>query len=72
MMKKAVLGAAILAGVGAGVYRDVPSACDAILRESEPLLPDAERHAAYEPYFDLYQKLYPALKESFHTLAGLS
>ena len=66
------LGAAILAGVGAGVYKDVPSACDEILKESDQLLPDKERHAAYEPYFDLYQKLYPALKESFHTLAKLS
>ena len=65
------LGAAILAGVGAGIYNDVPSACEEILKESEPLLPDAQRHAAYEPYFELYQKIYLDLKNEFHTLAQL-
>ncbi len=65
------LGAAILAGVGAGIYKDVPSACEELLKESEPLIPDASRHAAYEPYFELYQKIYLDLKDSFHTLAQL-
>ena len=65
------LGAAILAGVGAGLYSDVPSACHELLRESEPLLPDAERHAQYSKYFDLYQQLYPALKDAYHQLANL-
>ena len=65
------LGAAILAGVGAGIYKDVPSACKELLKESEPLLPDADRHAAYEPFFDLYQKIYVDLKDEFHTLANL-
>jgi xylulokinase len=65
------LGAAILAGVGAGIYKDVPSACAELLKESEPLLPDADRHAAYEPYFELYQKIYLDLKDEFHTLANL-
>ena len=65
------LGAAILAGVGAGIYKDVPSACAELLKESEPLLPSAERHAAYEPYFELYQKIYLDLKNEFHTLANL-
>ena len=66
------LGAAILAGVGAGIYKDVPSACAELLKESDPLLPDADRHAAYEPYFELYQKIYLDLKDEFHTLANLS
>ena len=66
------LGAAILAGVAAGVYPDVPSACDEILKEKEPLQPDPGRHQAYAAYFDLYQKLYPALKDSFRDLARLS
>ena len=69
--------ACALANRGLGKLDPAPadaicSACDEILKESDQLLPDKERHAAYEPYFDLYQKLYPALKESFHTLAKLS
>ena len=37
------LGAAILAGVAAGVYPDVPSASAALVRPGEALLPDSER-----------------------------
>ena len=59
------LGAAILAGVGTGLFPDIPAACHQLLKESEPVRPDAERHAQYEKFFDLYQKLYPALKDLF-------
>ena len=65
------LGAAILAGVAAGVYSDVPSACAALVRPGEPLLPDAERSAAYEPFYRLYESLYPALKPACGRLAAL-
>ncbi len=65
------LGAAILAGVGAGVYESVPAACDAIIRQNAPQQPDAENGAAYEGYYKLYQKLYPRTKELFGELAGL-
>ena len=65
------LGAAILAGVAAGVYPDVPSASAALVRPGEPLLPDAERSAAYEPYYRLYESLYPALKPACGRLAAL-
>ncbi|MBQ8081210.1 MAG: xylulokinase [Clostridia bacterium] len=65
------LGAAILAGVAAGVYNDVPTACERLLKENEPLLPDSGRHAAYDPFFHLYEALYPALKDAFHELAQL-
>lgn len=65
------LGAAILAGVAAGVYPDVPSACAALVRPGEPLLPDAERSAAYEPFYRLYESLYPALKPACGRLAAL-
>ena len=63
------LGAAILAGVGSGLYPDIPSACRRLLKPGEPLRPDAERHAAYQKFFNLYLGLYPALKESYHALA---
>ncbi|MBQ6232349.1 MAG: xylulokinase [Clostridia bacterium] len=65
------LGAAILAGVGAKLYPDIPTACHQLLKVSEPVLPNAERHAKYEKFFDLYQKLYPALKDSYHELANI-
>ncbi len=65
------LGAAILAGVGAGMYASVPEGCAAAVRTGECQQPEPERSAAYEPYYQLYRGLYPALRDSFHTLAAL-
>ena len=65
------LGAAILAGVGTGVFSDIPTACSSLLKEGEPLMPDMDRHNRYQPFFELYQSLYPALKDCFHQLNQL-
>jgi len=65
------LGAAILAGVGAGVYADVVQGCAAAVRPGTRQLPNPEAGAAYEPFYKLYCRLYPALGESFHDLAKL-
>ena len=65
------LGAAILAGVGAGVYGSVSEGCAAAVRAGARQEPDREAGARYEPFYQLYRGLYPALRESFHTLAGL-
>ncbi len=65
------LGAAILAGTAAGLYESVPAACEKMIRESEPLQPDQARGAAYEPFFEIYEKLYPQLKSAYAELAKL-
>ena len=65
------LGAAILAGVAAGVYEDVPSACEKVVVGNQPQLPDEEAGKAYEPFYQLYCQLYPALKESYASLAKM-
>lgn len=65
------LGAAILAGVAAGLYADIPAACQALIRESEPLTPSQEAAAAYEPYYQQFLSLYPALKNAYASLAAL-
>lgn len=65
------LGAAILAGVGTGVYASVPEGCAAAVRTGGRQQPAPERSAAYEPYYRLYRGLYPALGDSFHALAAL-
>ena len=57
--------------MAAGVYTDVPSACEQVVRRNEPQLPDSEAAAAYEPFYQLYRGLYPALKESYAALAKL-
>ncbi len=65
------LGAAILAGVGAGVFTDVVSACEHLIEPDAVCRPDAAAHAYYEKGHKLYQKLYANLKESFDDLAAL-
>jgi len=65
------LGAAILAGVAAGIYKDVPSACQLLVRENEVLSPIEENSKAYAPYYEFFLQLYPALKECYAKLAQL-
>ena len=65
------LGAAILAGVGSGVYSSVQEGCAASVHIGCTQEPDLEAGRRYEPFYQLYRSLYPALKDSFHTLAGL-
>ena len=65
------LGAAILAGVGAGVFPDVVTACERLIEPDAVCRPDAAAHAYYEKGHKLYQKLYASLKDSFQDLAAL-
>ena len=65
------LGAAILAGVGTGVYKSVQSACAEIIRTNPPQQPVAENIKLYEPYYMLYREVYAALKSQFKTLSSL-
>ena len=65
------LGAAILAGVGAGIYSSVAQGCEIAVRIGEAQQPDQTASAGYEPFYQLYRSLYPALRESFHSLAAL-
>jgi xylulokinase len=65
------LGAAILAGVGAGLYDSVPDACRKIIKCDPPLQPDLDNAREYAPYFQLYQELYRNLKNQFSALAKL-
>lgn len=65
------LGAAILAGVGCGVYASVEEACDAIIREESSTEPVPEQVETYAAYHKLYQKLYRSLEEDYKTLAEL-
>jgi xylulokinase len=65
-------GAALLAGVAAGVYPSIEAACDATVRLGTRTAPEATRSALYRQYYAVYQTLYPALKASFARLGTLS
>jgi xylulokinase len=66
-----VLGVAILAGVGAGVYKSVPEACDRLITKAKETGPDAENAQKYAKFHKLYQKLYKDLKEDYQELSQL-
>ena len=61
----AAYGAALLAGVGAGAWTDVPSACKATIQIAGSTQPDPAQVEAYRKAYPIYQKLYPALKATF-------
>jgi xylulokinase len=65
------LGAAILAFVGAGIYPDVVTACDALVKKNKTQEPDKENAEKYAPFYRLYTQLYKDLKEDFKELAAI-
>lgn len=65
------LGVAILAGVGAGIYKSVPEACDALISEASSTEPDAANTALYSRIHSLYKKLYADLRGDFKELAAI-
>ena len=65
-------GVALLAGVGTGVWKNVPQACESAIRDTETRKPDAGRAKMYAKHHAQYQRLYAALKEEFAGIAALT
>ncbi len=61
-------GAALLAGVGAGAWSDVPTACKASIKITGSTVPDPSQVDAYRKSYSIYQGLYAALKPSFENM----
>lgn len=62
--EQAAVGAAIAAGVGAGVYRDIEEGCAAAVRYKPQVIePDAKTHKRYQDYYALYKDAYTANRE---------
>lgn len=62
------LGAAILAGVGIGVYKSFEDAVPRTVRIQRTHTPNMENHMRYNKFYELYIELYEKLKDSFGTL----
>jgi xylulokinase len=58
----AAYGAALLAGVGAGVWKTVDEACRQAVRVSKVVEPNPESSAALERQYQAYRRIYPALR----------
>lgn len=62
------MGGAMLAMVASGAYKSVAEACDAIVKVSEKISPEAELVKLYEDRYQSFKLLYPALKDVFPKL----
>jgi xylulokinase len=67
----AAYGAALLAGVGTGVWKSVEEACDTCVRTTRPVKPEAASTAVYDRAYPHWQQLYRSLKGDFARIAGL-
>ena len=65
-------GAALLAGVGVGVWPNVKEACQATVQTQTRTKPNAENIPVYDSYYEDYTRLYPSLKETFKSLTTKS
>ena len=65
------LGAAILAGVGVGIYESVQAACNTMIKMNEPQMPNIAAGEEYKKYYQIYQSLYPSLKDQMTALSEL-
>ncbi len=59
-----VLGAAILGGVGAGVFSSIQEATDKMVEVTNTIEPNMANHAVYEDMYDAYVKAYKGLASS--------
>jgi xylulokinase len=66
-----ILGASILAAVGAGLYKNCEEAARAMVRRAEEFRPCANYASSYARLFAVYSQLYPALKGSFAQLHSI-
>jgi xylulokinase len=67
----AAYGAALLAGVGAGVWPDVDTACRDSVQLTGSAVPQPDFAVRYENIYAYYGQLYPALRELSHGLSAL-
>ncbi len=63
------MGAALLAGVGTGVFSDLREASDTILTVTSTVDPNTEWAEVYQELYPVYKGLYKALKPSYDALA---
>jgi len=55
------LGAAILAGIGTGVFADAQQGIDAMVHQERTFEPDAEKQRIYGALFQRYERLWPLI-----------
>jgi xylulokinase len=67
----AAYGAALLAGVGVGVWPDVDAACDATIQVIDRVRTRWQQVVRYDEFYQVYRGLYSLLKPTFDELTSL-
>lgn len=67
-----MLGAAIIAGVGAGAFDDFAAGAREMARPRTVVEPDEARHARYAALFDIYRDLYTQVRPLYERLGKIS
>jgi xylulokinase len=67
----ASFGDAFLAGIATGLIADRSDLHRSWVSIATRLAPDADRHEAYGPYYDVYRSLYVNANNDLHELARL-
>jgi len=62
------LGAAILAGIGIGLYRNEQDAFERVYKKGKTYQPDPGLASKYAEWYQIYQQLYSVLKPVNHQL----
>ena len=65
------LGAAILAGVGSGIYNSIGKACSSIIESDKKFYPNENNKMIYNKHYDIYREIYKNLKPVFKKSANL-
>jgi xylulokinase len=66
-----ILGAAILAGVGVGVYKDESSGAERCLRVGKKFEPNSDLSERYNYQFELFKEVHDLLQSPFNRLAKM-
>lgn len=67
----AAFGAALIAGVGVGLYGSVDEACSGVIRITERVAPGPDA-GIYNDYYPVYRSLYPALAPQFKQVGAIT
>ena len=65
-----ILGSAVCATKGAGVYKSLTEASDNMVRVKRVIEPDKKNNDTYDFYFDKYKRTYFALKDLMHEMSN--
>jgi xylulokinase len=57
------LGAAMLAGVGVGIYKNLTEAAQRVKKPGKIFDPNKKLTSIYSEFFEIYREIYPALKQ---------